>query len=174
MDEVQQIEAGEREQQSAEHGGVAAAQPPPQQQPRAEHHQRIGEQILPSQGGAQRKESVQQLVQRMVDAGLAFAGQVEAGEQLRHPVVGLAVGELLGVEGADRKMERAEIVGRVDAAGEKRPGQRGPAATAPPGATRRPRFRPVRSGGCSAASTTRSDIQTPTWWWSGRDSSVQT
>ena len=110
---------------AAEHGGVAAAQPSPEQQPHAEHHQRIREQIFPTQRGAKRKESVQQLVQWMVDAGLPLASQIEAGEQLRHPVVGLAVGQPLGVEGAEGKMEGAQIVGRVDAAGEERPGQRG-------------------------------------------------
>ena len=65
---------------AAEHGGVAAAQPPLEQQPRAEHHQRIGEQVFQSQGGVQRQESVQELVQRMVDAGLALAGQIETGD----------------------------------------------------------------------------------------------
>jgi len=53
-------------------------------------------------------------VERVIRAGLALSGEVEAGEELWRPIEGLAPGELVGIEGSERQMEGAQVVVGVD------------------------------------------------------------
>ena len=59
-------------------------------------------------------------MQRVIGPDLPVAGEVEAGEDAWHPIEGLAAGQLLGVVGPRREVEVAQVVGRVEAAGEER------------------------------------------------------
>jgi len=61
--------------------------------------------------------------ERMVAAGLPFAGQVKTAIQIRKPIEGLGAGKLLSVEIAQRQVEFAQVVGCVHAAGKHRPGK---------------------------------------------------
>src|SRR5438445_497994 len=58
----------------------------------------------------------------MISADLSLASQIESAIQLRRPVEPVAVGEAILIERAERKVERSQVVGRVDAAGQHRTG----------------------------------------------------
>ena len=123
MDEVQQVEAAEREGQRPQRGRVAPAQRPAEQQIHAGERQRVAGQQFDVERGAQWQPAVQPEVPGMVGAQLAFGCNIEAAEQLAHPVKRLAVGELLGIKVAQRQVELAQVVGHVYAAEKKRQGQ---------------------------------------------------
>ena len=109
-----------------------------------EQQKGIGAEPFPRQGGPQRQAAIQQQVPGMIRAALPFAGQVEAGIELRHPIEGFAAGQLLGEErrgraSGRRRGRRGCRCGRRRTA---RPGRS--TATRPPTA-------PRRSGPCAGA-----------------------
>ena len=137
MDEVQEVETGKGEGQTAHHGRILPPQPAAQQEVHPREHQRITAQVFPTECGMKGQKTIEEAVQGMVRADLALAGEVEARVDVGHPVESLAAGQLFGIEGPCRQVEVAQLVGRVKVAGEKRHGQQREQDHGRPTATRR-------------------------------------
>jgi hypothetical protein len=118
--EVEQLEAGEREEAGAEQRGGGGQLEPAQQHEGPEPCERVAPQHLEVEGQRQRQPAIGEQVQRVVETGLSLAVQVEAGELVGEPEELAARSQRVLVEEADRQVEAPEIAVEVDLTAEER------------------------------------------------------
>ena len=82
---VQQVEAAEGEEHRAEERCGAAEPQPPQEPVHAGEGRHVVDDQLEVEGRAERQEAIEQLMEGMKHARLAFALQVESAEDRRRP-----------------------------------------------------------------------------------------
>lgn len=112
MKKMEEARTREREDQTPEHRRHAG-QAPAKEQPSSQQHERVTGQELAGHGRGERQESVDREMEGVIGSRLALPREVEATEQLRHPVERFAASELFGIECAHRKVVRPKVVRRI-------------------------------------------------------------
>jgi hypothetical protein len=108
--EVQQVEPAERDQHRTQQRRRLAEPQAPQEPERPGECGRIAGDDLEIEGGAQREQPVEQLMERMEHADLPFAVEIEPGEDGRRPEQRVARLERALIDVAHRQVEPDEVV----------------------------------------------------------------